>query len=284
MIAVLGVTGQVGSVVAETLMEEGHKVRAMVRDAAKGAAWRARGAEIVIADITDGGSLIEAWHGCEGVFIVAPPSFAPAEGFPEVRALAREVVRALESVRPRRVVVLSTVGAHRTHGIGILEQLHLLEEELKRTGLPMTFVRAGWFMENAKWDLEDARKGTIASYLQPLDRPVPMVSTHDVGRVCARCFKDDVEGVRVLEVEGPQRYSPNDLATAFGLALGHEVRALAVPRAEWQSRFEAQGMPSDRTAGRIEMIEGFNSGWIDFEGAPERGQVSLNEAVAEFAQ
>jgi hypothetical protein len=38
-----------------------------------------------------------------------------------------------------------------------------------------------------------------------------------------------------------------------------------VPRETWAGLFEAQGMPSDRTAPRIEMLDGFNSGWIDFD-------------------
>jgi uncharacterized protein YbjT (DUF2867 family) len=285
MIAVLGVTGQVGSVVARTLLDSGGKVRVVVRDEAKGNSWKAQGADVSVGDVFNASSLVEAWKGCEGVFIVVPPSFAPAEGFPEIRALAKSLKEALYEAKPVKVVVLSTVGAHRTEGIGILTQLRLLEEELTGTGLPMTFVRAGWFIENAKWDLEDARKeGEIASFLQPLDRPISMVSTVDVGRVCARCLLDKPRGLRIVELEGPRRYSPNDLAEAFSQALNRSVRAVEVPKSDWKNRFESQGMPADRTWGRIEMLDGFNSGWIDFESESEKGTVTLQEAIARLAQ
>jgi NAD(P)H dehydrogenase (quinone) len=36
-----------------------------------------------------------------------------------------------------------------------------------------------------------------------------------------------------------------------------------MPRAEWQAIFTGQGM--QRQQARIEMLDGFNSGWIDFE-------------------
>jgi NAD(P)H dehydrogenase (quinone) len=42
-----------------------------------------------------------------------------------------------------------------------------------------------------------------------------------------------------------------------------KVEAVVVPRDKWVSNFVAQGMPEDRTAARVEMVDGFNSGWID---------------------
>jgi hypothetical protein len=42
--------------------------------------------------------------------------------------------------------------------------------------MPVCFLRAAWFMENSAWDVKPARdKGVISSFLQPLDKPVPMV-------------------------------------------------------------------------------------------------------------
>jgi uncharacterized protein YbjT (DUF2867 family) len=51
MFAVTGITGQVGGATARTLLDTGLSVRAVMRDAAKGAAWKKRGCEIALADI-----------------------------------------------------------------------------------------------------------------------------------------------------------------------------------------------------------------------------------------
>ncbi|MDB5366568.1 MAG: putative NmrA-like family protein, partial [Rhodospirillales bacterium] len=48
MFAVLGITGQVGGAVARALLANGQKVRAVVRDAAKGAPWAAQGCEVAV--------------------------------------------------------------------------------------------------------------------------------------------------------------------------------------------------------------------------------------------
>jgi NAD(P)H dehydrogenase (quinone) len=67
-----------------------------------------------------------------------------------------------------------------------------------------------------------------------------------------------------VEVAGPEGYSPLDIADAFAEAVGRPVEAIAVPRAEWETLWVSQGMPEGRTAPRLEMVDGFNSGWIHF--------------------
>jgi uncharacterized protein YbjT (DUF2867 family) len=111
-------------------------------------------------------------------------------------------------------------------------------------------------MENAEWDVASARdEAVIASFLQPLDKPVPMVATADVGRVAAELLQQHWSGKRVVELEGPHRITPQDIAAAFGKILGHAVRVEAVPRATWNGLFESQGAASIAThsdAGRIQ--------------------------------
>ena len=53
-------------------------------------------------------------------------------------------------------------------------------------------------MENAEWDVASARdKGMIASFLQPLDKPVPMVATADIGQVASELLQQNWTGKRV---------------------------------------------------------------------------------------
>ena len=53
MYAVTGITGKVGGTVAQTLLAAGKKVRAVVRDEAKGRPWADKGCEVAIASIGD---------------------------------------------------------------------------------------------------------------------------------------------------------------------------------------------------------------------------------------
>src|SRR6202008_1646013 len=105
----------------------------------------------------------------------------------------------------------------------LLNVLGRMEDAFGSLPMPVAFLRAAWFMENAAWDIDSAKSGLIQSYLQPLDRAVPMVSTDDVGRAAAALLQEPWEGKRVVEREGPQRVSPNALAAAFDQPLATPV-------------------------------------------------------------
>jgi NAD(P)H dehydrogenase (quinone) len=284
MFAITGITGKVGAAVARSLLSDDQTVRAVVRDRSRGAAWAHLGCDIAVADISDTAALTAAFEGTEGVFVVLPPVFDPAPGFPEAARFINSLGAALARAKPAKVVALSTVGADAPQP-NLLNVLSRMEEALGSLPMPVTFLRAAWFMENAAWDIASAKSGLIQSYLQPLDRPIPMVSTDDVGRAAAELLKERWEGKRVVELEGPQRVSPNALAAAFAKVLGTPVRAEAVPRDRWESIFRTQGMKNPTP--RMQMIEGFNAGWIDFpdRGAHARkGSISVDQAIAALIQ
>ena len=275
MFAITGITGKVGGALANTLIAAGHPVRAVVRDAQRARAWADRGCDMALAHMEDPAGLAAAFEGAQGVFILPPSDFDPAPGYPEARRVIDAVRIALTLSAPKKVVCLSTIGAHAVED-NLLTQRTLMEQTLRELPLPVTFLRPGWFMENAAWDVASARdEGILHSYLQPLDKPVPMVATADVGRVAAGLLLDSWEGVRVVELEGPHPVTPNDIARAFARILGHSVQAEATPRASWEAQFRSQGMKHPMP--RIRMLDGFNEGWIDFSGStpPLRGEIAL---------
>lgn len=281
MYAIMGITGRVGGVAGEILLAKGHAVRAVVRSASKGSAWKQRGADVAVADSLDTQALARAFRDVEGVFVMVPPDFTPSKGFPETGAMIRSIRDALIDSKPPKLVALSSIGAQHDHGIGLINNSYMLESALAPLPMPVTFLRPGWFMENAAWDVQPARRhGSIDSFLQPTPRAVPMVATADVGRVAADLLLQDWSGRRVVELEGPRRTSPRDIATVLGRALGRDVVATPVPRERWASIFEAQGAAWPEP--RIEMIEGFNSGRIEFEGEPLRGTITFEEVAMDL--
>ena len=284
MFAVTGITGKVGAAVARCLISADQPVRAIVRDRSKGAPWAQLGCEVAVADSSDAEALTAALAGTTGVFAMLPPVFDPAPGFPQAMGFINPLVAALARAQPAKVVALSSIGADAPQP-NLLNVLGRMESAFAGLPMPVAFLRAAWFMENAAWDIDSARSGVIRSYLQPLDRGVPMVSTDDVGRAAAELLQERWEGKRIVELEGPQRVAPNALATAFAKALATPVRAEIVPRERWESLFLAQGMKNPTA--RIQMLDGFNAGWIDFSNRGSRarkGSIGIEEAVATLIQ
>ena len=276
MFAITGISGQVGGAVARTLIQNGKKIKAVVRDKKRAEEWAGKGCEAAIADIYDADALNEAFRGVEGVFALFPPVFDPKPDFPEARKIAVALKSAIEKAHPRRVVYLSTIGADAGE-TNLLTQHTIVEGALRDLPVPVTFLRAAWFMENALWDVPSARnEGVLNSFLQPLNRAVPMIATADIGKLAAQLLTETWKGSRVVELEGPARYSPIDLARVFSLALGHPVRAQAVPRDSWESLFRAQGIENPMP--RIRMLDGLNEGWIEFN----RGVASSRKGATEL--
>ena len=213
MFAITAITGKVGGVVANTLLAAGCGVRAVVRGEARGAVWKARGCEIAVADLTDAGPLARALEGAEGAFVLLPPVFDPEPDFRDVRATIAIIREAMALVRPRKAVVLSTIGADAAQP-NLLNALHYFEEALADLDLPITFLRAAWFMENAEWEVASAReRGIVTSRIR--SRSIarsPMVSIHDVGRVRpADLLREIWSGQRIVELEAAERATPNGI-------------------------------------------------------------------------
>jgi NAD(P)H dehydrogenase (quinone) len=278
--AITGITGQVGGVLARTLLAAGQPVRAVVRDAGKGRVWAEEGCKVALAEMEDAGALTAAFKGAKGVFILPPSEFDPAPGFPEARSVITAVTTALEAARPSRTVCLSTIGAQATES-NLLTQRTLMEQELRALKLPVTLLRPAWFMENFSWDIASARDyGVIASFLQPLDRAVPMIATADIGRVAAQLIQEDRRETNIVELEASRRITPNEAAATFAKILGRPVHAEAVPRETWEDLFKSQGMKDPRP--RMRMLDGFNEGWIEFENGQTgsiKGDIALETVL-----
>jgi uncharacterized protein YbjT (DUF2867 family) len=284
MFAVTGITGQVGGVVARVLLAAGLDVRGVVRDPVKGGDWANQGCEVAIAEMNDAVALARAFDGADAVFILLPPNFDPAPGFPESKAAIDALSAALSVSMPKRVVCLSTIGAHATQP-NLVRQSGMAERAFGLLPMPVACLRAGWFMENAVLDLEPALvSGVIPSFLYPLDKPVPMVATADVGRVAASLLRQNWTDDQIIELEGPRRTTPNEVAEVFSRLLGKEIRMEPMARDTWESLFVSQGMKNPLP--RIQMLEGFNEGWIEFEfpTSTVKGSVPLETVLRGLVQ
>ena len=288
MYAVAGVSGNTGSAVARTLLGQGLPVRVIVRSEAKGAAWAAQGAQVAVAEISDAGAMTKALSGVAGAYLLNPPAYGEGDTFARAAQVAAALGLAASASEVPKIVVLSSVGAHRDAGTGIIRANAIVEQELAGKAPSVVFVRASYFMVNwAPMAGVVGITGTLPSFLHPLDRAIPMVSPADIGRVSAEALLEDWSGTRIVELEGPAHYSPNDAAAAFSKAVGSPVTAVAVPDTQWSSLMGMGGIPSPVIPHFIEMFHGLNNGTVDFEGAGAShiyGRVTLEEEIARLVK
>jgi NAD(P)H dehydrogenase (quinone) len=190
-------------------------------------------------------------------------------------------VEALTKAKPARVLCLSTIGADAVHN-NLHSQRTMIESALRKLTLPLTILRPAWFIDNASYDVASAcETGLIHTFLQPAYKAFPMVAAKDVGRLAADLIQEAWTDTRVVELEGPCRVTPNDLAAAFATVIGKPVHARPVRRDLWSARFRLQGMKNPRP--RMRMLDGFNEGWIEFQDRGCKAIKGQTSAVAVIA-
>src|SRR5258706_2570150 len=153
MFLVMGITGRVGGATAQHLLAQGKKVRAMVRNREKATNWADQGVELVDGDWNDAAAVERALEGVEGAFVMLPAVWAPSPDFKEAKSVIANYVEALTKAAPPRVVVLSSMGANRTSGLGMITALSLLEQGFRHLTLPTAYVRAGGVFGNFPYRL-----------------------------------------------------------------------------------------------------------------------------------
>jgi uncharacterized protein YbjT (DUF2867 family) len=266
MFLVMGITGKVGGAAARHLLADGKKVRALVRDRAKAAGWTDQGVELVEGDWNDAAAIERALQGADGAFVMLPSIWAPSPDFKEAKSVIANYVAALAKAQPLRVAALSSMGADRTSGLGMITALSLLEQGFRDLTLPVAYVRAGGFFENFLYGLHVAQNGTLPVYYNPTNRKSTMVATDDIGAEVATLLSGPAwSGHRVIELGA--MVSADEVAAQLGDVMKLDVKAFAVPRAGWPAAFEQLGIPKGQTGAAEAMFDAVNAGWMDLGGA-----------------
>jgi uncharacterized protein YbjT (DUF2867 family) len=260
MFLVMGITGKVGGATARHLLAQGKKVRALVRDRAKAASWTDEGVELIDGDWNDAAAIKRALEGVDGAFVMLPAVWAPSPDFKEAKGVIANYIEALTKAVPPRVVALSSIGASRTSGAGILTALSLLEQGFRDLTSPIAFVRAGGFFENFLYGLHVAQGGMLPVYYNPTNQKSTMVATDDVGAEVATLLTGPAwSGQRVVELGS--MVSADEVAAQLGEVLDRDVKAFAIPRAGWPAAFEQLGIPKGQTGPAEAMYDAVNAGW-----------------------
>jgi uncharacterized protein YbjT (DUF2867 family) len=149
--------------------------------------------------------------------------------------------------------------------------------------VPITVLRASYFIENWAPVLPVAREQGVLPTFIPADFRFPTQATADIGRIAATALLRPHTGVRVIEIEGPQPASPRDVAQAVSTLLGRPVAPVEAPLDAVVPTFTGLGLSKDAASLFREMYEGIAAGRLAPLGPPaERalGTISLAEALA----
>lgn len=281
MYAVAGVTGNTGKAVAETLHAKGQPLRVIVRHEAKGASWKARGAEVAVASVDDEAALTRALSGVKGAYLLLPPDPASTDFVGSRAKMVDAIGRAAVKAGVPHLVLLSSIGAQIPKGTGPIAALYHAERSFEKLGVATTFVRASYFLENYGGVIPAAKKdGVLPSFL-PAKRSHSVVTTTEIGRTAAQALLDGPRGRRIIELSGPSDVTPADVAAALAELLGRTVNVVEAPLDAVVPTFMSFGMSQQMAELYREMYDAFIAGRLAWEGTGERirGSIGVKEGL-----
>lgn len=281
MFVVVGATGNTGSSVAETLLNKEQAVRVVVRSADKGAPWKAKGADIAVASLDDVTALANTFEGAAGVYLLVPPNYGAQAWLADQR---QRMDRAAEAVRKsgvEHVVFLSSVGGHLHGGTGPIRAASYGEQALGCLAKRLTILRPCYFMDNWAPVIGAAKaQGVLPTFIAPSAK-IPMISTMDIGRIGAEQLMTGGYGKQIVEMAGPEEYSPDQAAAALSQIFGKTVTAQHVPLSAVAPTFKSFGFSDEVASLFEEMYTAFSKGAIGYEHQAKmvRGTVTLEDAL-----
>lgn len=281
MFVVLGATGNTGSAVVETLLSKKQPVRVIVRSADKGAGWKAKGADVAVASLDDVSALTKAFEGAKGVYLLVPPNYDAEAWLADQRQRMDRAAEAVQKSGVDHVVFLSSVGGHLHGGTGPIRAASHGEQALGCTAKRLTILRPCYFMENWAPVIGAAKaQGVLPTFIAPHAK-IPMISTKDIGRIGAEQLMTGGYGKQIVEMAGPEEYSPEQAAVVLSQILGKSVTAQHAPLSAVVPTFKSFGFSDEAAALFEEMYAGFSKGAIGYEqpGKLVRGTVTLSEAL-----
>ncbi|GAA2593398.1 NAD(P)H-binding protein [Actinomadura fulvescens] len=258
-IAVTTPTGHVGSRVVRLLLQAGVRPRVLVRDPARlDAATRER-VQVRQGDLTDAAFVREAVAGVRSVLWVDPTPHLVPDPIAASERTATGLVEAAQAGEVARVVLLSSIGAERRHGVGHIDGLARIEERLDGAGTDVLHLRAAYFFTNLLLDAEGLRQGVLTTSVPP-DKPMPWVDPRDIGEViAARLLNDAWHGRVVQAVHGPEDLTFTQVADILTRALDRPIGLQVVTDDQVRDALRSAGL--DPTA--IEGIVGMTAGSRD---------------------
>lgn len=264
MYAIIGASGNTGSVVAEKLLAGGKKVRAIGRNASHLERLASRGAEAFIADAADAAALTKAFDGAAGVYVMVPPNPAAPDVQTYQEQVSDALVAAIEKASVPKAVMLSSIGADKPEKTGPVVGLHRLEQKLNGIArLDAVYLRAGYFMENLLSQIGVIRKyGMLAGPVRP-DLPLPLIATRDIGAAAAELLlKLEFTGKEPRELLGQRDVSYAEVTRIVGKALGATLSYAQLPDGQLREALVQMGMSRSMADLLLEMAGSLNSGYM----------------------
>jgi uncharacterized protein YbjT (DUF2867 family) len=289
-IIVTGSLGHISKPLTTELVQKGHQVTVISSNPERQKGIEALGATAAIGTVNDVDFLTATLKGADAVYTMIPPgdfNDPNLDVTAKVKHLSTNYVQAIQQSGIKRVVQLSSIGAHMEKGNGMLAMYYLLEHALSAlpSDVSITFMRPVGFYYNLLGFIHTIKtRGVIATNYGG-DSKKPWVSPIDIAAAIAEELTTPFTGRKIRYVASDE-ISCNDLASLLGEAIGKpDLKWVVIPDEQLLQGMTAAGMNPQIAAKMVEMNAGMHTGVLYddyYLNKPTLGKVKLTDYSKEF--
>lgn len=291
-ITLTGSLGHITKPLTQELTRRQHSVTVITRDAAKQKEIQQLGASASIGSLEDVQFLTDAFSGADAVYCMVPPNnyFDHSLHLRDYYGrLGGNYAQAIRRSGVKRVINLSTIGAHLSSGSGILLGAHDVQRILDDlpSDIAITHMRPTSFFYNLYGYVQMIKKQGVIAANYGSDRIIPWVSPLDIASAVAEEITTLSNGRKVRYVASEEA-SGDETARILGIAIGNpNLKWILVSEEKARTHLESIGMNKQIVAGMVEMYGALHSGLLAedyYRNRPaEMGKVKLRDFAREFA-
>jgi uncharacterized protein YbjT (DUF2867 family) len=286
---ITGSLGHISKTITEQLTRQNHQVTVISSNPQNTVAIEQLGATAAIGSIEDADFLYPVFAGADAVYLMIPPNMKVSDFFGYQKKVADNYAQAVQHHGIKKVVILSSIGAHMKKGAGPVDGLAYLEDVLNAIpGVDVLALRPSYFYYNLFSQAGMIKNAGIMGGSQPATYNMVLTHTSDIARVA-------VEALSGLSFTGKKvQYIGSDQRTWAEITevLSQSVNRPGLPWVEFTDEQALQGMlgagvPPTMAQLYVEMGQALRSGEMDadFKQQPpvQWGEVKLEDFAKEFA-
>ncbi len=275
-------TGQIGSKLANILLDRKSDVTLIARHPEKVKNLTSRGAKVIAGEHSDPALLEQAVRDADALFWLTPAEMTSHDPLGTARRMAEAGASVIRQHPELHVVQLSSAGAFLPTGTGPIVGHYETEQKFRSAGKNIVSLRPNEFMENLFFSMPTIlAQGTVYTTLQGSEK-APFIATQDIAEVAAEFLLKPIDGHHVIDIVGPQELSLDEWTRIAGQAIGKQMHVATIPGDKLKAAMSQAGISPEMAALLVEMEEAYPRIQGPLEGEQKRtGKVTFSQFARE---
>ena len=290
-IILTGSLGNISKPLAQELVQKKHQVTVISSSTDKQKEIEDLGATAAIGSVEDADFLTKTFTGAAAVYCMIPRAnyFDPnldLDAF--TRKIGNNYAHAIQKSGVKRVVFLSSIGAHLEQNSGIIQRYNEIETVLKKLeDVSITFMRPTSFFYNLLAYIPMIQSQGIIAANYGADKMIPWVSPNDIAAAIAEEITTPSQGKKARYVSSDE-LTGDETARILGEAMGKpDLKWVLISDEETLNGLTNLGMQPKIAQGLVAMYAGLYNGLLSedyIKNRPvEMGKTKLADYAKEFA-